>query len=142
MSKLIQAYFRTEDDAEGARTSLLAYNTEQLEVGALQEGISSRTNLLVPLVPWTTNTGGGGSSATTGVFGGGPVMGVAPLRDTSPTGAATDQEPATADAVDDLMGNDNDELRYVLSAKVQDEDYEEIVQKLRENHAYVERLDD
>lgn len=140
MSKMIQAYFRTEDDAEGARTSLLAYKTEQLEVGALQEGLSSRAHLLVPIVPWTTN-GDGGSAGTNGFFGGGPVVGVRPPRDTLPNDAAADHEPVTADAADELTDSDYDGLRYVLSAQVQDEDYEEIVQKLRENHAYVERMD-
>lgn len=40
----------------------------------------------------------------------------------------------------DVSSADYDDLRYVLSAKVRDEDYEEIVHKLRSNQAYVEEL--
>ena len=38
MAKQTQAYLRTEDEAEGVRTSLQAYRSEHLEVGS--EGIS------------------------------------------------------------------------------------------------------
>ena len=41
----------------------------------------------------------------------------------------------------DVTSADYDDLHYVLSAKVRDEDYDAIVHKLRSNHAYVEELD-
>lgn len=46
MSKQIQAYFRTESEAEGARTTLQTYNIDQLEVGQLQDAIGRSTNIV------------------------------------------------------------------------------------------------
>lgn len=37
MTKRIQAYFRTEDEAEGAKTALLSFDVEGLDVGALTD---------------------------------------------------------------------------------------------------------
>ena len=138
MSKLIQAYFRTEDEAEGARTTLMTYHTEQLEVGALQGGIDRGVNVLVPLIPWGTGAGTGtpgtGNIGTVGAHGA-VISTRSPVSDDS--GLSDDDFVET----DDWKDSDFDELRYVLSVKVNDEDYEEIVQKLRKNHAFVERFD-
>jgi hypothetical protein len=75
MAKQIQAYFRTEDDAEGARASLQAYRTEHLEVGALDSALGRDTRVLIPLVLYN-NTGsvsaGGAAGAAvpaTGAYG-------------------------------------------------------------------------
>lgn len=144
MSKQIQAYFRTEDEAEGARTSLMAYSTENLEVGQLQEAVG-RANILVPLVPW--NTGGvGGVTTGTGAVGGvaaapGALVGT---RITSDLDRSEDVPTTDNDKwVDPETFTDTDfsELKYVLSAKVSDEDYEDIVRALRSNNAFVERFD-
>lgn len=51
MSKHIQAYFCSEDQAEGARSHLIPYGIEQLEVGKLEKGIGRSSNLLVPFAP-------------------------------------------------------------------------------------------
>lgn len=67
MAKQIQAYFRTEDEAEGARASLQAYRTEHLEVGALDETLGRETRVLIPLVPYnntgSVSTGGSAGAA-------------------------------------------------------------------------------
>lgn len=37
MARRIQAYFRTEDDAESARTKLQTYSVSEMEIGELPE---------------------------------------------------------------------------------------------------------
>ncbi|MFB5268031.1 hypothetical protein ACE41H_14790 [Paenibacillus enshidis] len=121
MPTQIQAYFKTEDEAEGARTSLQAYRTEHLEVGQLGGTLGRDKRLLIPFVPYNTvgsmNTGGARRQD---------------LQDT----------PGLLDAMGVFSSEDNDKLRYVLSAQVNNADYEEIVRKLRANHAYVDRFDE
>ncbi|WP_054958129.1 hypothetical protein [Paenibacillus dakarensis] len=141
MSKQIQAYFRTESEAEGARTSLQTYHVDQLEVGQLQESLGQRPNLIVPLVPWSlTGTGGGamGTGTATGTIGNGPgaVVPVVPRPDDVPEADRDDWVDGDA-----LSDSDYDDLKYVLSCKVSDAEYEEIVQVLRRKHAYVERFE-
>ncbi|SMF89088.1 hypothetical protein SAMN05661091_4521 [Paenibacillus uliginis N3/975] len=145
MSKQIQAYFRTEDEAEGARMTLITYKTEKLEVGQLQEAVGRGTNILVPLVPLNA-AGLGGSTTGTGSVGGvaGTAGAIVGTRDVTDLERSEDAPASEFDEwVDaaDLIDADYRELKYVLSAKVNDTDYEDIVRMLRSNHAYVERFD-
>ena len=144
MTKHIQAYFRTEDEAEGARTSLQTFRTEHLEVGQLDSAIGRDTRVMVPLVPYNTAGGVG----TNGAMGVGAAPGVPASENVIPVVANVDRdaERDTRDRVNedgdmlsaaDVSSADYDDLHYVLSAKVRDEDYDEIVHKLRSNHAYV-----
>ncbi|WP_366293838.1 hypothetical protein [Paenibacillus sp. AN1007] len=148
MAKHIQAYFRTEDEAEGARTSLQAFRTEQLEVGQLDAAIGRDTKVMVPLVPYNTAGGVG----TNGAMGVGAAPGVPASENVIPVVTDVDRnaerDPRNrvnedGDMLDaaDVTSADYDDLHYVLSAKVSDEDYDAIVHKLRSNHAYVEELD-
>ena len=147
MAKHIQAYFRTEDEAEGARTSLQTFRTEHLEVGQLDSAVGRDKRILLPLVPYNT-AGGAGTNGTMGV---GTAPGVPASENVVPVVSNVDRN-ADRDSRDnlnrdgDLLGaadvssDDYDDLHYVLSAKVQDEDYDEIIHKLRSNNAYVEEL--
>ncbi|MDO7908096.1 hypothetical protein Q5741_16940 [Paenibacillus sp. JX-17] len=152
MAKQIQAYFKTEDQAEGARTSLQAYRTEHLEVGKLDSAIGRDRRLIIPLVPYN-NSGSmntAGAVGFTGAAGAGSYANnVVPVvaendRDISREDAPNSDAPPSDD---NLLGagevdpDDYNDLTYVLSAKVSDEDYEAIVQKLRQNNAYVESFD-
>lgn len=144
MSKQLQAYFRTEDEAEGARTTLLTYKTDHLEVSPLQEPVNKGVNIMVPLMPWH-NSGTGSTVPSSGTVGGAgapaAIVGSRALAD----GERSEDEPAPDpdDWVDAMELSDVDwnELRYVLTAKVSDADYEEIVRKLRASNAFVERFD-
>ncbi|KKO52262.1 hypothetical protein [Paenibacillus sp. DMB20] len=145
MSKQLQAYFRTEDEAEGARTTLLTYKTEHLEVSPLQEPVNRGVNILVPLIPWH-GSGTGSAVPSSGTVGGAgapaAIVGTRAVTD----GERTEDEPVLQDPDDwvdatDLSDVDLNELRYVLTAKVSDADYEEIVRKLRASNAFVERFD-
>ncbi|MBR2563361.1 MAG: hypothetical protein IKE29_01900 [Paenibacillus sp.] len=149
MAKHIQAYFRTEDEAEGARTSLQTFRTEQLEVGQLDAAIGRDTRVMIPLVPYNTAAGGVGTNGAMGV---GAAPGAPASENVIPVVSDVDREAERdprnrvnqdGDMLDaaDVTTGDYDDLHYVLSAKVRDEDYEEIIHKLRSNHAYVEKLD-
>ncbi|MFC7681319.1 hypothetical protein [Paenibacillus sp. GCM10028914] len=145
MSKQIQAYFRTESEAEGARTTLQTYSIDHLEVGQLHENLGRSTNIIVPLVPWNI-TGVGGTAPGSGAAGGAAVAPGAVLgtKDLPGTERSEDlPEPERDEWVDraDLTDSDYDNLKYVLSGKVNDADYDEIVQVLRKNNAYVERFE-
>lgn len=149
MSRQIQAYFRTEDEAEGARTKLLTYNTEQLEVGELQDSLRNGGHILVPLVPWSNSGTGGATSGVNGMGAPGGVVGapgvIVGARDTSLD--VDSDHPDSHDAhrdgwrEADVADGDYDDLHYTLTVKVRDEDYEQIVHDLRANNGYVERLD-
>lgn len=62
MTKRIQAYFSTEDAAEGAKTALIPYGVEGIEVSALTDpldtGGNNRRNILMPLAPYNTSATG------------------------------------------------------------------------------------
>ncbi|PQP84914.1 hypothetical protein C0Q44_10500 [Paenibacillus sp. PCH8] len=148
MTKHIQAYFRTEDEAEGARTSLQTFRTEHLEVGQLDSAVGRDTRVMVPLVPYNTAGGVG----TNGAMGVGAAPGVPASENVIPVVTDVNRDPdrdkrdrvnEDGDMLDaaDVSSADYNDLHYVLSAKVRDEDYEEIVHKLRSNRAYVEELD-
>jgi hypothetical protein len=148
MPKQIQAYFKTEDEAEGARTSLQAYRTMHLEVGRLDGKLGRDRRLLIPFVPYNTagsmNTGG--AAGTVAASGTGYSDRAVPLvSDGNEEGVRREDLEDTSsllDATDVFSSEDNDKLQYVLSAKVDDADYEEIVHKLRASHAYVDRFDE
>jgi hypothetical protein len=122
MSKHIQAYFQTENEAEHVRTLLQTYDTEDLEVGKLDDGYSGGRRLIVPVF------GAGSDPQINGAGVGGTGAGVVPA--------------AVIGRDDDEVDFDGDrDLHYVLSAKVLDEDYEELRNLVRHNRGHVERVD-
>lgn len=141
MSKHIQAYFQTEDQAESAKTTLLTYKTENLEVSKLGETIGRNNNLMLPLVA-VNPSGNVNNSGAVGVMGGG-VAGnnIVPIIDNDiDSGSNVNTNGTFVDAAD-VTPDNYENLNYVLVAKVKDEQYDEIVQKLRQVHAYVEKMD-
>ncbi|WP_422660204.1 hypothetical protein ACK8P5_06815 [Paenibacillus sp. EC2-1] len=145
MSKQIQAYFRTESEAEGARTTLQTYKVDQLEVGQLQDAIGKSANIIVPLVPWNVS-GVGGTAPGSGPVGGAPVSPGAIVGTNALPGTERSEDlpaPEHDNWVDntELTDSDYDDLKYVLSAKVNDADYDEVVQVLRKNQAFIERFE-
>ncbi|WIV18437.1 hypothetical protein QPK24_18905 [Paenibacillus polygoni] len=149
MSKRIQAYFRTEDEAEGARTSLQVYATEQLEVGALESAIGRERHILLPFVPNSAGSGAASGTGGVGVTGtGGSAQGLPIVP------VITDEDPKEVVSADvngnreggilnaeDVSSADLGDLRYVLSCKVNDEEYNDVVNKIRQNGGYVESFE-
>ncbi|OAB34177.1 hypothetical protein [Paenibacillus glacialis] len=141
MSRQIQAYFQTEDQAEGAKTTLHTYETEHVEVSKLVESIKGNNNLLLPLVAINPV----GSINTAGIMGAGGVAGInlVPSLEVNDDVDSNMQRESVVikDEVSFDSADDYGDLNYVLVAKVQAEQYDDIVQKLREHHAYVEKID-
>lgn len=150
MAKHIQAYFKSEDQAEGARTSLLPFETEQVEVGRLEQPIGRDTNILVPFVSVSNNAAGGtyGAVGYPGAAGGQGFVPVVMPSSTNAEGGRAEgsmegRERNEADPVMDLNDfgdEDYDSLQYVLSLKVRDQDYDGVVHKLRSQGAFVAQL--
>ncbi|WP_411343479.1 hypothetical protein ACE3MZ_17870 [Paenibacillus sp. WLX1005] len=150
MTQHIQAYFRTEDQAQGAQTSLQTFNVKNLEVGRLDKQISQGSRVLVPLVPLNAGGAAGGGTAS------GVSAGVGPGTVVPPT-AIIDEDGKRNEVTDDDTANrrndadgwsafsatdkDYDDLKYVLSATVMEADVEAVVEKLRTNNAFVEVLE-
>ncbi|NGZ73698.1 hypothetical protein [Saccharibacillus alkalitolerans] len=150
MSKHIQAYFKTESEAEGARMSLMTFNTEQLEVGELQGGVGYGNDgngggrVVVPLVPLsgTTNAGFNGGAAV----GGGSTIGehavpVPAHRESGDLGGQPIDEDDLDDNYENASDDDLKDLTHTLSVKVKDEDFRDVVRKIRRNHGYVHIYD-
>ncbi|MHA0855618.1 hypothetical protein [Paenibacillus sp. CMAA1364] len=138
MSKQIQAYFQTESEAEGAKSSLLGYKTQNLEVSKLETAIGRDTNLLSPLVA-VNSSDNVTALGTSGMSSAGGIAGTSGV----PIIMENDARPNVDDNRDVINTNNSDHyegLNYVLVAKVEDEHYEEIIQKLRNNNAHVEAL--
>ncbi|OWR29344.1 hypothetical protein CDO73_14170 [Saccharibacillus sp. O23] len=151
MSKHIQAYFKTESEAEGARMSLMTFSTEQLEVGELQGGVGyggdrGSGRVVVPLVPLAGTSNAGFSGGVNGSGGAGSMIGdqAVPVPAHRESGALGGQ-PIDKDEVDETYEDASDadlrDLRYTLSAKVSEADYPAVVRKLRNNNGYVHVYD-
>ncbi|NOU86576.1 hypothetical protein GC102_12445 [Paenibacillus sp. LMG 31460] len=121
MSRMIQAYFHTENQAEDAKVLLLKYSPEILEVGRLPDGFNGTGRVLLPFVD------GVGTGGETNLNNGVGIVGLMPTVETHSSEAYRDE--------------DEDALHYVLSAKVSDADYPAVVDLLRRNHAHMEKID-
>ncbi|ANS75465.1 hypothetical protein AWM70_13315 [Paenibacillus yonginensis] len=152
MSRHIQAYFKTEDDAESARTRLIGYSLENLEVGRLEGGIGNDREILIPIAPVGSTPGmyaGGAQTAGGGSGGVYTTQSAIPLNNVkdNDTEAERDRREDRPEQDDLELGtypisnDDYNDLQYVLSARVNEQQYEEVVQKLRSEGAYVERFD-
>ncbi|GAA0381594.1 hypothetical protein [Paenibacillus motobuensis] len=144
MSKHIQAYFRNEDEAEGARASLMAFQADDVEVGRLSDSVA-RSDWSAPAFYPMSNNGftvasGPGTMSAQGLFhvvdmGGGDVRGD---LDGSNSADADHGDTVRGDARNDTVANATDQFQYTLSAKVSDTQYEQAVLKLRSMGAYIE----
>lgn len=121
MSRMIQAYFHTENQAQDAKVLLLKYSPEILEVGRLPDGFLGTGRILLPFVD------GVGTGGETNLSNGVGFVGVMPTVETHSSEAYRDE--------------DEDALHYVLSAKVSDADYPAVLDLLRRNHAHMEKID-
>lgn len=149
MTKHIQAYFRTEDQVEGARISLLSYAPGQVEAGHVDDRTGENDKLLVQLLPvpsGSMNSGGtiglplpgtlrGGQSALPVFAFGNRGTGDTLNGEHSEAVAGEREMDPARDVID--TGDEPEEWKYVLSAAVEDEDYDRIVQRLRDHGAYI-----
>lgn len=153
MTRKIQAYFRTENEAEGAKTALISYKVDGLEVWPLTDPIGEDHRILFPIAPFNNNTSI--ASGMAGTFGTAstPAAGAVVLpdlndyetRDQPETHYSVDEDQLSADVVDegvnDLEDVDLSDLRYVMELSVAEENYNEVVETLRGKGAFVEQFD-
>lgn len=142
MTRRIQAYFRTESEAEGAKTALIPYGVESLEVSPLTDpldiGRNNRTNILLPLAPYNNSAMNGGAfgvAGTTGTLGGAAVVPAVDLDE------GLDRSDINNDLRDNTDANneaDLSDVHFVMALKAADEHFNEVVETLRGKHAYVE----
>ncbi|WP_438434513.1 hypothetical protein [Gorillibacterium sp. sgz500922] len=147
MSKKIQAYFPTENDALSANTRIQTYGAEYLEVSELPDPIGTGTRLLVPIAAGLPTSGtpgsatgyAGGTPGSTTNTGGAAATYVA-LNDND--GFGTSDNLRRGDSVDsDYYDGDRSHLRYVMAATVKDQVYADVVEAIRRNGGYVEVFD-
>lgn len=150
MSTRIQAYFRTEDEAEGAKTALIPYGVDNLEVSPLTDPLSTdrnyRNNIMIPLVPYNNSamTSGGGYGSAGGAGGAGPIVGaplVAAIDATDGPDALDNRSAGDVRSGLDFSDDDYDNLRYVMEVKVDEAKQTEVIEALRRKHAFVEIFD-
>lgn len=144
MSRRIQAYFRTESEAEGAKTALIPYGVEDLEVSPLTDPLdlagNTRTNILLPLAPYNNSamTGGAfGVAGTTGALGGAAVVPAVDLDEGLDRSDIGNDNEARRDA-DVNNEADLSEVHFVMALKVAENHFNEVVETLRGKEAYVE----
>ncbi|MGG6313597.1 hypothetical protein [Paenibacillus macerans] len=152
MTKHIQAYFNTEDQVEGARLSLLPFEVEQVEAGHTVNELGVDDRIQVPLLPVNNGMISAAGSNSPGVVplpgtarGAQSVLPVMALGDRNAddalngerSEAVSGERPmeSTSEPID--TGDAPEGGKYVLSARVKDSDYEHVVQKLREQGAYI-----
>jgi hypothetical protein len=149
MSRKIQAYFRTENEAEGAKTALISYKVDGLEVWPLTDPIGNDRNILFPIIPLdsasvvagTTGTLGTASTPAAGAM---LVPGIAAsdTRADPETHYSVNEDQVSANVAEgDLEDGDLSELRYVMELSIAEENYNEVVEILRGKGAYVEQFE-
>lgn len=120
MSIKIQAYFKSENDAETSNIQLGKYTTENSEMSKLTDKFSKKGSwfgpYMVPTAGSHSEVGGRGAFAVRGV----PAFAL-----------IKNKELLSSDKVPD-------DLKYVLSLDVHDKHLDEVIHMLRENDGYVE----
>lgn len=137
MSKIIQAYFRTEDEAESARIKLMTFETNNMEVGRLDDTLDTRRILLFPYAAATTSGYSSGTGMGAGIAGERGIGSVAAYNILE-----GEQDPNEIYDEDEVEEMSVEEFNYVLTAHVKEEEYKDIVRIIRQNRGSVEVLDE
>jgi hypothetical protein len=122
MSKPVQAYFNTESEAEDAKILLQTLAVDMLEIGETGDEYLNGVRFIVPFF------------ASEGTLGGTGAM------NTGAGVAVTNTTPIVGD-LDTNKRENLDNLRYVLSGKVRNEDFDEAVTMIQRNNGHVLALD-
>ncbi|GAC40948.1 hypothetical protein [Paenibacillus popilliae] len=131
--KRIQAYTRTEDEAETLRTQLVAAGATNIEVGERGGPLASKQMLFAPFLTGNAN----GSAYSGGVSAVGPG-GLVTTRDSGQEAPATDLTNNEGGA--DIASSERVEapggLRYVVAAKADEAVYDDVVRMIHLNGGY------
>lgn len=150
MTRKIQAYFRTENEAEGAKTALISFKVDGLEVWPLTDPIGEDHRFLFPIAPFNNTSIASGTVGSLGTAST-PAAGAAVVlpdlndyetRDQPETHYSVDEDQVSAEVVDeDIEDVDLSDLRYVMELSVAEENYNEVIETLRGKGAFVEQFD-
>ncbi|MDB5085559.1 MAG: hypothetical protein JWN30_2445 [Bacilli bacterium] len=114
MSKKIQAYFNNESDALNVKDQLLKYDNNVVEIGVTEDTMEDIDQFELPFAIGTINQG----------------IGV--------TGSLSDLSATTLEEWEQgTTGANYRNFHSVLTAKVKDENYEEVVDLIRRNQGHV-----
>ncbi|SEB44817.1 hypothetical protein [Paenibacillus sp. GP183] len=122
MTRPVQAYFNTESEAEDAKILLQTLAADMLEVGETGDEHLNGVRFIAPFTVAQGTLGGSGAI------------------NTGAGAAITNTTPIVGDLDTNKRENLND-LRYVLSGKVRDEDFDEAVTMIQRNNGHVMALD-
>lgn len=157
MSKKIQAYFKTENEAQDVQIRLHTYNVKKLEMGEISDNVGDGIPLIIPYVAGTSTTTPAGtgafasgdsvSAADSGVIG--PFIALDQIRHEGNPEIARDRERQRFNEkenddrgrLDDFYIGDRRELRYIVSGEVKDSEYEDVVSIIRHNGGHIEVMD-
>lgn len=134
MMKHIQAYTRTEDEAETLSTHLQALGANHVETGSLEEPLSEEFMLMVPL---PANDGTTTMGTTLPVAGAAVVSGHSQERAEALDGAA-DEDVLPVAALHAERSPASKDLMHVVACSIEDERYDEAVEMIRMKGGYVQ----
>ncbi|WP_077624568.1 hypothetical protein [Sediminibacillus massiliensis] len=109
MAEHVEAYYKSENDAESARAKLNTLNTNQILIEEIPDGTD--TKLLVPFM------GSGDMAAST-------TTGVPPVAPTQMDNKKKEADPKS--------------LTHLIHFEVEEEDYEKALNVLRETGSYID----
>ncbi len=138
----IQAYTRTENEAEALRTSLVTVEAKQIEVGSIDSPLDQGTMVFAPI---PSNPSGVSYSGSTAFGNAGVVVtdpsasdndevGV-PVETRSDASIVSDRDAIVHEADDAVSAPDG--LQYVVSAVVPEERVGEAIAMIRNRGGYV-----
>jgi hypothetical protein len=148
MSKKIQAYFQTENDAWAANIQIQTYGAEYLEMSELPEPLGADTRLLIPFAAGMPSSGASGNMlgyssgapGTTETSGRAAATYVA-VQETEAAVGADNRSLRADEAENEEYAGGRPHLRYVLAATVEDGVCPAIVEAIRHSGGYVEVFD-
>lgn len=122
MSRIVQAYFENENQAQSAKIKVEAYGAKLLDIGPIESPPSKKVVLLAPFASGTVASDSAAGTGAAAGYGEPAVVAV------PPTGASA--KPSRKPG----------ELRHALSLRVEEEDVNSVVQALRSNNGHVEQM--
>lgn len=122
MTRPVQAYFNTESEAEDAKILLQTLAADMLEGGETGDEHLNGVRFIAPF------------TAAQGTLGGSGAINMG-------AGAAITNTTPIVGGLDTNKQENLNDLRYVLSGKVRDEDFDEAVTMIQRNNGHVMALD-
>lgn len=134
LMKKVQAYTRTESEAETLSTHLQALGANNVETGSLEEPLDDDFMLMVPLPV----NGGTNVMGTTMPASGAAVVNRHSHARAEAANRALDEDLVPIVALHPVRTAAPKDLMHVVSCSIDEQDYDEAVEMIRMNGGYVE----